>query len=349
LDERTALWATTAGCVSPSGDSFVGNTAEITHGRLLTVQRYILDHKLAQAALREGAEVIDGSPVTDFSFSKKDGMWTIFCRQDEALFSHAARVLVAADGAKSKIARKLGVVTTSPDSTGSCIASKVQSGQHPLKADAVFFYPRKLLEISGYFLMAKHVGDVFQLCCYIRGNFPEEELLKIHMDLITTDPSISKSVGANVRLNPIQCAPMRTGGVPRSVADHFICIGDAAGQIDPLTGEGIQYAMESAKIAAVTLSEGFANDDLSENFLSLYHKRRKWSFSGSNQFSAILFGMPLVVDAACGAIRRHGTDYLRLWCLTMTAKRSKLWFLKPHFLIAFALEFFLPLHVAVVQ
>jgi len=86
-------------------------------------------------------------------------------------------------------------------------------------------------------------------------------------------------------LGTIKCAPLRVGGVPQTVGDHFICIGEAAGYVDPLTGgfhvlyqithiEGIQYAMESAKAATLTLAEGFANDNLSKEFLVLYQKNR---------------------------------------------------------------------------
>ena len=51
-------------------------------------------------------------------------------------------------------------------------------------------------------------------------------------------------------------APLRPGAVARSYDDHLIVLADAAAQIDPLTGEGIQYAMDPAEIAAETLIGG---------------------------------------------------------------------------------------------
>ena len=38
-------------------------------------------------------------------------------------------------------------------------------------------------------------------------------------------------------------------GVPRSYDDHLLIIGDAAGHIDPLTGEGIHTAMMARQLS----------------------------------------------------------------------------------------------------
>ncbi len=94
----------------------------------------------------------------------------------------------------------------------------------------------------------------------------------------------------------------------KSYGDHFLVVGDAAGQTDPLTGginlfrgakfkspsfqltlplprtcavcvtAGIHYAMEAAKMAAETLIEGLNEGDLSERQMSKYHKRWKAAF-----------------------------------------------------------------------
>ena len=64
--------------------------------------------------------------------------------------------------------------------------------------------------------------------------------------------------GRTPSIGAMKGAPLRLGGVARSFDDHLIVLGDAAGQIDPLTGEGIQYAMDAAEIAADTLIESLA-------------------------------------------------------------------------------------------
>jgi hypothetical protein len=50
-------------------------------------------------------------------------------------------------------------------------------------------------------------------------------------------------------------APIRCGGVPRSYGQQLLVVGDAAGHVDPLTGEGIHTAMVAGKIAAQSVGD----------------------------------------------------------------------------------------------
>jgi flavin-dependent dehydrogenase len=52
-----------------------------------------------------------------------------------------------------------------------------------------------------------------------------------------------------------------------------MAVGDAAGQTDPLTGEGIHTGMIGGKLAAQTIHELFATGDFSEQACHLYHQR----------------------------------------------------------------------------
>ena len=62
--------------------------------------------------------------------------------------------------------------------------------------------------------------------------------------------------------------------------DGFILLGDAAGLVDPFTGEGIGNAMESGKIAAETIIEAKKVNDYSKKFLSTYDEKL-WNYLGS--------------------------------------------------------------------
>ena len=59
----------------------------------------------------------------------------------------------------------------------------------------------------------------------------------------------------------------------------FLLLGDAAGIIDPFTGEGIGNALFSAKCAINTVSEAIRVNDFSENMLSRYD-RELWDAIG---------------------------------------------------------------------
>ena len=113
---------------------------------------------------RSGAELIENTPVKDAHFDKSTGLWTVTIEDSDVtyqvqplhvlshppplthpilLFCHQGRVLVCADGATSKLATQLGLVTGPPQ--GTCSRSYIGAGTHSFKADGVMFYPKGLL------------------------------------------------------------------------------------------------------------------------------------------------------------------------------------------------------------
>jgi flavin-dependent dehydrogenase len=140
-------------------------------------------------------------------------------------------------------------------------------------------------------------------------------------------------LGPNAKLEKMKAGSLRLGGIPKSFDDHLLIIGDAAGHIDPLTGEGIQYAMDGAKYAADVIIEAFQKNDFSGKTLSKYHKRwvREFGheFYWSMKMSLFLYKFPIMLDAAAAVIQKRGAKFLAEWALVMTGGKSKLWFLRP--------------------
>lgn len=67
------------------------------------------------------------------------------------------------------------------------------------------------------------------------------------------------------------------GGIPlkpltRTYGERMIVVGDAAGQVKPTSGGGIYYGLLSAEIAAATLHQALADDDLSAKRLARYER-----------------------------------------------------------------------------
>jgi len=68
----------------------------------------------------------------------------------------------------------------------------------------------------------------------------------------------------------------------------FLLLGDAAGLIDPFTGEGIGNALYSAMIASETIAKAIKANDFSEAFLSQYDKNLWQALGDELQVSAKL-------------------------------------------------------------
>lgn len=68
---------------------------------------------------------------------------------------------------------------------------------------------------------------------------------RLHEGAIKNDPYISQALGPNAEIERMKAASLRLGGqgLKTTYDDHLVIIGDAAGHIDPLTGEGIHTAI----------------------------------------------------------------------------------------------------------
>ncbi len=328
-------WAEVGGFVSPRGVAYVGSSVE--DGRrplVIAIKRVALDVRVARAAATAGATLVEDSPVAGVDFSPTAGVWTVRCATRPAT-SYAARALVTADGALARLARSLGVVTTAPD--GACSRAYVEAGTTDFASDGVMFYPPELL--PGYCVLFREAGGELNLCCYVipGGRARLRDLKPLHDTIVRSDPHISRALGPRARVAPMRAAPLRLGGVPKSFGDHLLVIGDAAGHIDPLTGEGIQYAMDGGEIAARTLHEALAAGELGATFLRRYQDRWMasfgWDFRWSWAMAAGSVRYPAFLDGCAALMRRRGTEFLLEWAEAMTGARPKRTFLRPRVIL----------------
>jgi geranylgeranyl reductase family protein len=71
----------------------------------------------------------------------------------------------------------------------------------------------------------------------------------------------------------ISHAPIPVEPLKRTYMERLLVVGEAAGQVKPLTGGGIYYGLLCADIAVATIKDAFRQGDLSANQLSVYQKR----------------------------------------------------------------------------
>jgi digeranylgeranylglycerophospholipid reductase len=74
---------------------------------------------------------------------------------------------------------------------------------------------------------------------------------------------------------------LNIGGVPisgpikKTYTDGFLVVGDAAGQVDPISGGGIHTTIACARIAGETVAESVKAGDSSSKFLKKYENKWK--------------------------------------------------------------------------
>lgn len=330
---------TAGGFVSPSGESYVNlDTGRRLPGtRCYAIKRIICDERIARRAAEAGAELIEEANVVGADL-ERDGLWTVRCRGGR---TYRGRVLIAADGATSRLARTLGVVTT--PASGVAGRRYVRGGTHNFKSGGVLFYPTYIL--PGYVALFRHYNDDIDLGSYVipGGTVEMNGLVDVYERRIMSDPFVRRMLGPRVEfLEKIRVAPLRLGGEPRSTARQFMAVGDAAGQTDPLTGEGIHTAMIGARLAAQTIHELFIVGDFSERACRLYHDR--WMAAFGNEFglsamsARMMLRFPFFLDAANIVAQRKGETFMAEFGAAMTGSKPKSVFAQPHMAIPMGLE-----------
>jgi geranylgeranyl reductase family protein len=227
------------------------------------------DHMLVQNAIKAGAKFLENEKVKNVII-KTDSVVV----ETEAQ-SFTGRVVLGADGVNSVVAAKTGLNPAWPENaTSFCLEVEEE---FPEEVITKYFTDKRMTYWHAGFLNTPGYGYIFPKKHHINIGFgcltpeklPYKDILLKYIDYCESHSYVPKFkekrvVGAQY---PI-CGPLKN-----FVGDRVLLLGDAAGFVNPLNGEGIHYAIYSGDIAAETLQEAFKANDLSQQFLSRYSKR----------------------------------------------------------------------------
>jgi len=341
VGEKQGNWARVGGLVTPTGKKYIGDSTKASHNSeplIIAIKRIVMDEKIARAAQKAGAELIENTQVVHLE--RTGGEWTVQCDRAGERVSHRAKVVVIADGALSRLATALGIVKDGPD--GICSRSYIQAGTHNVDADGVMIYTSRLM--PGYAALFKEANGEVNYCCYIipGGRCSLEDLHEMHHSLLEAHPYVKEQVGPRAVMEKMRGAPLRLGGIPKSFADGLLIVGDAAGHIDPLTGEGIHHAMDGAHQAAITIGEAFAEGELGERMMKRYHDRWMKLFGRDFFWSKMMVKFyakyPIFLDAYVNLAHKKGSEFLADWGKVMTGAEPKTYMLRPQLALPIAVE-----------
>jgi len=197
--------------------------------------------------------------------------------KDGQEFEFRGRMVIGADGAASVIAREVRGPEIDPKHT--CIAHRAYySGITGMK-DAIEIHFAATI-MPGYFWIfplengLANVGVGMMMENVRKGNV---DLQKAMLDLIATNPLFTERFKNAKIVSPngkISAWTLPMGSKRRQVhTDNVLLVGDAAGLVDPFSGEGMGNAMLSGTLAAQVADEALAAKDTSAQFLSRYEKQ----------------------------------------------------------------------------
>jgi geranylgeranyl reductase family protein len=243
----------------------------------LGLRRFFFDQILLSKAQQEGVTALTGCRIKALH-RQADG-WCIGYGRGESIEELNVRVLIGADGRNSWVAHHLGMAGGAARGGGRVgFQLRLKCSQNFRGRVEIHLFPGGYAGVLG-------LGDgTINLCLAadrrrfgerVGGRVSIDALLESHL---AQNPHLkeilrlSDPVGAARSTYPVYFPPRR------SVGDGVMLIGDAARVNEPVSGEGIYFAMRSAAIAAVAVDQAFGRGDFSVRELFEYERRCRAEF-----------------------------------------------------------------------
>jgi flavin-dependent dehydrogenase len=256
-----------------------------SYGRV--IPRLQLDAWILDAARNAGATVLDGRKVT--AVQQAPDAITVRGQSAAGPWQLRTRLLLGADGSNSMVARTLrGGVPPRQDRIVA-VRAYFDDVDGPAGQGDVCF---RSDSFPGYYWLFPAGGGSANLGVgMLVSTYPQSgrNLREMLQRLIAEDASLQYRLrGARMR-GKVLGHPLTTYN-PRLplVGDRVMLLGDAAGLINPLNGEGIQYALHSARWAAGIAADCLASDRLDAGSLKRYQQRVHQSLGTDMAFSRLV-------------------------------------------------------------
>jgi len=273
---------------------------------MLIIPRLILDDLIRARAVETGAAFEGGVEVTDVRVEAGEVRVLGERRQEQVAFK--TRMAVVATGASLKLVKRIGL---SPRRPLTMLAARAyfEDLQDLAPAVQVHFDGVPLPGYGWVFPLSPSSANIGA------GVIPPGAWRRPHtvnsrraFTMFTQSPSLRTSLQASRQVGPIKGYPIRID-FDRSPthADRVLLAGEAAGLANPLTGEGIDFALESGRMAAEHATAMLRQDDFSRARLSGYDRALR------NRFQSIMVGSrrlgdvylnPFLINRMIAAARR---------------------------------------------
>lgn len=237
------------------------------------LSRHLLDAALWKGAAEAGAEAHEGEGVSRVRKLCGPGESDSWELESAGGFIEKARALIVAcgrwwrmEGFRSPAGER------APAGAGKWMGAKGHfAGVEPRGSVEMYLFR------NGYCGLAPIEDGKYNLCCLI--GCQDESAARDVRNLSAWLAQAACLAGLEARLRgAVQVSPVVTTAPVRlerrrAAQDGALLAGDAAGFLDPFTGEGISMALHSGRLAAEAVAEGFARGQGAQRAAVVYQQR----------------------------------------------------------------------------
>ncbi len=248
------------------------------------LERTRFDAMLAAHAAASGARLMEHTSFHDVSWAGgQDGsggrVVRATVRSADGKRGVRCRWLIGADGARSRVSQRISV------ERGVGLPRRLGLVAHYEGVPDLVEHGEMHVGPGWYVGLAPLAGDRINVGMALPLNGDRRSAEERFAAAIDGIPAVAERLRGRARLTPIIGASPIGHRVRRAAGPGWMLIGDAAGFIDPFTGEGIYRALRSARAAAESLGE------LDDGAAARYLAARRKAFAAKDALTWLVQGM----------------------------------------------------------
>ncbi len=212
------------------------------------LERKIFDYELAKSAAKEGVQILTRAYVNGLLFENDKACGVKYEHQGEQK-ELKAKIVIAADGVESRVGRWAGLTTYIDFRDMECCV-QITASNININQDTLYFYFGKNVSPQGYFWVFPKGDDTANIGVGVSGmigkNRSAHSFLNSFMQKHYPNAPVLTTIAGGVPSTP---------GLEKISAPGIALIGDAARQVNPLSGGGIASGMIGGSIAGKIAGE----------------------------------------------------------------------------------------------
>jgi digeranylgeranylglycerophospholipid reductase len=229
------------------------------------LERKVFDKYMAMDAARAGAEIKIKTLATRMERNDEGFLVDAECMDEK--FQIQAKIVIAADGPESRVARWAGLRTAVKPKDMESAAQFEMAGVQMENNKCIEFYFGSVAP-GGYAWIFPKGDDIANVGLGVLTTITDKSAYEHLLEFVKNCPATQNAqpVELNIGGDPV-------GGLHKKMAtDNLMVVGDAAGQVNPLTGGGIISGMTGGMIAGKVAAEAIEENDFSEKKMKKYEK-----------------------------------------------------------------------------
>jgi len=248
---------------SPNGESAL----MYNNGIGYVLERRIFDTALCELAAKHGAQLVTKADALDL-IKENDKITGVKYRYMGETREVKCDIVIAADGTESRVGRWAGMKTAVALRDIDTCVQYTLAGLN-IKKDTCEFYFGNEVSPGGYIWIFPKSDSTANVGIGIAGHLSHEKGPKEYLDEFVAKKFPNATITYTVY-----------GGVPTSatleeiVKDNIMLVGDAARQVNPITGGGVVQGMIAGRIAGKVAAEAIKIGKFDAKFLKKY--RKEW-------------------------------------------------------------------------